>query len=250
MKSFFQNQFDALVDSPNQSRFWWHSLPLPDGRRINGYHQDKDLQLKMWRAMEIANDGGLAGKRVLDIGANDGFFTVAASMAGAKEVTAIDAVWETWPQNIKYSTEIWNVSTEIFTGDFRAYEFGQRYDVIFFLGVLYHLEDVFSCMKRLDQLLEAQGTIYLETQMSQIPSDLPIFEYASDIYPTGARQDKENLGAVGISNYLFPNEHAIRNLAYTYNFRCEALNGPHNLYTQENPARKLYKFIKNGVSSL
>jgi len=250
MKSFFQNQFDALVNSPNQSRFWWHSLPLPDGRRINGYHQDKDLQLKMWRAMQIANDGGLAGKRVLDIGANDGFFTVAAAMAGAKEVTAIDAVWETWPQNIKYSTEVWNVSAEIVTGDFRGYEFGQRYDVIFFLGVLYHLEDVFTCMARLAQLLEARGTIYLETQMSQIPSDLPIFEYASDIYPTVACQDKANMGAVGISNYLFPNEHAIRNLAHSYNFQCEALEGPHNLYTQENPARKFYKFIKNGVSSL
>ena len=93
---FFQNRSDKLVDSPNQSEIWWHSIPLPDGSRINGYHKDKDLQFKMWRAMKIANSGGLAGKRVLDIGANDGFFTLAALMAGAQEVTAIDAGWGTW----------------------------------------------------------------------------------------------------------------------------------------------------------
>ena len=34
--------------------------------------------------MQIVDKDGLAGKRVLDIGANDGFFTVAAIMAGAQ----------------------------------------------------------------------------------------------------------------------------------------------------------------------
>jgi hypothetical protein len=81
MKPFFQDRFERLVESPNQSQFWWHSLPLPTGDRINGYNQDKDLQFKQWRAMQIADKDGLAGKRVLDIGANDGFFTVAAIMA-------------------------------------------------------------------------------------------------------------------------------------------------------------------------
>jgi hypothetical protein len=46
-----------------------------DGNRVNGNNPDKSLQLKMWRAMQIADAGGLARKRVLDVGANDGFFT-------------------------------------------------------------------------------------------------------------------------------------------------------------------------------
>ena len=250
MNPFFQNRFDKLVDSPNQSEIWWHSLPLPDGNRINGYNPDKDLQFKMWRAMQIANNGGLAGKRVLDIGANDGFFTLAALMAGAQEVTAIDAGWGTWPQNIQYASQVWHVTPKFITADFRVFAFQQRYDVIFFFGVLYHLEDVFSCMKTLGQLLEAQGVIYLETQMSQMQSDLPIFEYASDIYPTIAHQDKQALSGVGISCYLFPNEHAIRNLAYSYDFQCEALDGPHNLYTIENPSRRFYKLFRPSHSSI
>lgn len=241
---FFQDRLVTLVDSPNQSELWWHSIPLPDGNRINGYNPDKDLQLKMWRAMKIANRGGLAGKRVLDIGANDGFFTLAAFMAGAQDVTAIDSGWGTWPQNIQYASQIWQVSPKIITGDFRTYDFQERFDVIFFLGVLYHLENVFSCMKKLDQILEAQGIIYLETQMSMVQSDLPVFEYASDIYPTIARQDKPALSGTGISNYLFPNEHAIRNMAYSYDFQCEALEGPHNLYTISQPTRRFYKLSK------
>src|SRR5512147_913582 len=97
MQSFFQDHYTRLVDSPNQAEIWWHSLPLPDGSRINGYNPDKDFQFKMWRAMQIPNRGGLQGKRVLDIGANDGFFTIAALKAGAAEATAIDMDWGTFP---------------------------------------------------------------------------------------------------------------------------------------------------------
>jgi len=246
--SFFQSTFAELVESPNGSRIWWHSMPLPDGLRISGHHDDKDLQLKMWRALQIANNDGLAGKSVLDIGANDGFFTLAALMAGAETVTALDATWETWPANIRYASDIWGVEPEIVTADFRTYPFSRAYDVIFFLGVLYHLEDVFGCLKKLDDLLAYDGVIYLETQMSQIVSDLPLFECASDIYPTIAPQNKRALSGVGIANYLFPNEHAVRNLAYSYDFECEALDGPENPYTAQNPTRRIFR-LSRGTST-
>jgi hypothetical protein len=55
-------------------------MPLPDGTRISGENPDKDLQFKKWRALNIPSDDGLAGKSVLDIGANDGFLTLAAAM--------------------------------------------------------------------------------------------------------------------------------------------------------------------------
>jgi SAM-dependent methyltransferase len=241
---FFQSTFTELIESPNGSRIWWHSMPLPDGLRISGQHHDKDLQLKMWRALKIANNGGLAGRSVLDIGANDGFFSLAALMAGADKVTAIDATWETWPANIRYASDMWRLEPEIVTADFRTYPFSHSYDVIFFLGVLYHLEDVFGCMTRLSDLLVKDGVIYLETQMSQIVSDLPVFECASDIYPTIAPQNKRALSGVGIGNYLFPNEHAVRNLAYSYDFECEPLDGPANLYTAQNPTRRIFRLSR------
>ena len=41
------------------------------------------------------------------------------------------------------------------------------------------LEDVFNFMRLLCGLLANQGTIYMETQMSAIQSELPIFETPS-----------------------------------------------------------------------
>ena len=130
MEPFFQTSYKALVESPNGASLWWHSLPLPDGNRVNGHNPDKDLQFKMWRAMQIPEAGGLAHKRVLDVGANDGFFTVAAVMAGARAVTAVDMEWSTWPMNIDYACRTWKVDPEIVSGDFMTHGLAGVYDVI------------------------------------------------------------------------------------------------------------------------
>jgi hypothetical protein len=49
MHPYFQTSIPALTELPNRN-MWWHSLPLPDGTRIDSVHADKDLQFKMWRA--------------------------------------------------------------------------------------------------------------------------------------------------------------------------------------------------------
>jgi SAM-dependent methyltransferase len=243
LKGFFQRAYLRLIDSPN-GEYWWHSMPLPDGNRISGAHQDKDLQIRMWDALLIPSAGGLSGKRVLDIGANDGFFSLAAQAAGAGSVTSIDKDWNTWPRNINYASQVWQASLDVVTGDFRTIEFSGRFDVILFLGVLYHLEDVFGAIRRLHSWLVDHGTLYVETQVTNVKNDLPIFEYASDVYPTIAHQDKASLSAVGISNYLFPNPQAVFNLAYSYGFSCELLGGSNNTYTARNPFRHIYRLTK------
>ena len=87
MEPFFQTELRKLTTSPNQ-QIWWHSMPLPDGSRIDSVHPDKDLQFKMWSALGLVREG-ITGKNVLDIGAADGFFSIAASKAGAATVTSI-----------------------------------------------------------------------------------------------------------------------------------------------------------------
>jgi Methyltransferase domain len=243
--SFFEPSYRQLVHQPN-GHPWWHSLPLPDGDRIAGVNPDHNLQLKMWQAFGIDAANGLRSRKVLDIGANDGFFTIASALAGADHVTAINnADWgPTYPDNLAYGTERWGVAPEILIGDFRTHAYTLRYDVILFLGVLYHLENVFAAMALLRGLLVDGGEMYLETQLSQIDSPLPLYEAASDIYPTIARQDKGNLGRSGLSNFLFPNEAAIRNLAHAYDFACENLGGVRAAYTRENPTRGVFRLTK------
>ena len=216
-------------------------MPLPDGNRIAGAHADVDVQFKLWDSLRLYTCG-LAGKRVLDIGANDGFFTIAALLAGACKVTAINTADEaTFPENLQFAAEQWEVTPEIIVDDFQTYPFKRGYDVIFFLGVLYHLENVFGAVKRLRDLLNDNGMLYLETQMSLIDSPVPVYEAASDSYPTIAKQYKEHLHRAGISNFLIPNEAAIYNLAFSYDFACERLT---STYTEHYPDRGVFRLRK------
>jgi SAM-dependent methyltransferase len=243
-EGFFQSSYKNLVKSPNE-RFWWHSMPLPNGDRVDGNHPDKEIQLKFWQGLKINNRDGLKGKTVLDVGANDGFFTLAALAAGAAKATAIDTtLWGTFPHNLQFASELWKATPEVIVHDYRNYAFPETYDVIFYFGVLYHEENVFEAIRFLRTLLKDGGLLYIESQMSQIQSELPLFESASDIYPTVAKMGREGLEMVGISNYLFPNDAAMFNLAQSYGFQCEALQGEHNPYSTEHPTRCLYKFVK------
>lgn len=219
-------------------------MPLPNGDRVNGNNQDKFLQHKMWDALGL-EPGSLAGKSVLDIGANDGFFSIAALMVGAKTVTSLNSAdWSTWPQNISFACDIWNVKTEIITGDFRTYVFNQKFDIILFLGVIYHVQDVFGAINLLGDLLAPGGSMYIETHITNIESQLPIFEVASDFYKTSAPQGRESVSQVGISNFLLPNVQAIQQLALTYDLKFEHLNWDKNVYSKENPWRQMFKLGK------
>jgi 2-polyprenyl-3-methyl-5-hydroxy-6-metoxy-1,4-benzoquinol methylase len=235
---FFAPTYRNLVHRPN-GRAWWHSMPLPDGDRVEGAHADRNVQLKLWQTLDLERDGSVAGKRVIDIGANDGYFTIAAILAGADRVTAINTSdLRNYPHNLQFAAKQWEVNPEVVVGDFLTHSLDGGYDLILCLGVLYHLENVFLGIRQLRGLLNCNGALYLETQMSQIESALPLYESASDIYPTIAPQNKGRLDKTGISNFLFPNEAAVINLAHSYDLVCERLEG---IYTADYPSRGLFK---------
>jgi tRNA (mo5U34)-methyltransferase len=114
---------------------WYHSFELPDGTRREG-HNTLEILRERWARFPLP--ASLAGRRVLDIGAWDGWFSFEAERRGAA-VVAIDCV------------EIANFR-EIHTAlesqvDYRILDFYEvpqaglgRFDYVFFLGVLYHLK--------------------------------------------------------------------------------------------------------------
>src|SRR5450432_4453857 len=67
---------------------WYHSLELPDGQVIQGLQTIEQLRLRL---AQFPIPADLTGKRVLDIGAWDGWFSFEAERRGA-EVTAVDCV--------------------------------------------------------------------------------------------------------------------------------------------------------------
>lgn len=235
MNAFLSRAAAESISSPN-GEAWWHSAPVPGGRRIRGAHADLDRQFKMWDAMQMPD---LSGKRVLDIGANDGFFSVAAATLGA-EVTSINSSdWPTWPKNIRYLSEQWGVSPNLVTGDFRTHDFKRgTFDVILLLGVIYHVENVFGVMRQLKSMLAPGGVLYVETHLSPIGGDIPVWEAASDVFPTSAPQGKQQIGQVGLSNFLLPNVNAVNNLADSYGLACRPLLD--NAYCAEDASRGMF----------
>jgi tRNA (mo5U34)-methyltransferase len=114
---------------------WYHSFELPGGTRIEGYVQIDTLRQRYARFPIPAN---LTGKRVLDIGAWDGWFSFEAEMHGA-EVTAIDCV------EIANFLEIQKkLASRVSYRILDFYELPEAglgaFDFVFCLGILYHLK--------------------------------------------------------------------------------------------------------------
>src|SRR5687767_338660 len=69
-----------------QSSGWWHSIDLGDGRVTPGVRSQQELW-NLYSCFQLPED--LSGKRVLDIGCWDGYFSFEAERRGA-DVTAVD----------------------------------------------------------------------------------------------------------------------------------------------------------------
>ena len=116
-------------------RGWYHSFDLPDGTHLEGIIP---LETLKWRWARFPLPAVLKGKRVLDTGAWDGWFSFEAERRGA-EVTAIDCV------EIPHFLEIHEkLSSRV---DYRILDFYELteaglgvFDYVFFLGILYHLK--------------------------------------------------------------------------------------------------------------
>ena len=163
--------------------FFYHSIDCGDGLITPG-HQSAELLRDQLTLMRVPP---LSGKTVLDIGAWDGYFSFAAESLGAERVMALDHyVWSmnlerqqayyrecrdkgvsprpyhliprnwnpgTLPGKIGFDTvhHLRNSRVEQFVGDFMTIdplEIG-TFDIVFFLGVLYHLEEPLLGLKRL-----------------------------------------------------------------------------------------------------
>lgn len=221
---FLRTGTPQLIDPPND-RFWFQSMPLPDGTRVRGASADPAREPNLWRACFGPDRDCLGGKTVLDVGANDGYFTLAALLCGAAGVNAVNTpelAHGTFPHNLKYAARKWGLHPEITAADFLTLPTDRKYDVILFFGVLNHLESVHAGVRHLERLLAPGGRIFVETPVSEAVGHVPIMEVASDVFG-GVPQFRAGLTTVGNSNYLVPNELAVRAVAATHGLIVDPL---------------------------
>lgn len=129
---------------------WFHSFSLPDGKVVNGI---KSLDVLSAEA-DIFFSDSLNGKSVLDIGAWDGFFSFEAERRGASRVLATDHFCWSGPGwgtrkgfDLIHDTlrsRVDSLDVDVLALD--PERLGQ-FDVVLFLGVLYHVKDPYSCLE-------------------------------------------------------------------------------------------------------
>ncbi|WP_010184544.1 class I SAM-dependent methyltransferase [Sphingomonas sp. PAMC 26605] len=196
---------------------WFHSFELQDGKTIDGV---KPLEIQKAEA-DIFFAGGLEGKAVLDIGAWDGFFSYEAERRGAARVLATDHYcwsgpgWGTrkgfdWMHNALHSS-VESLDVDVLSLDPSA--LGQ-FDVVLFLGVLYHVKDPYACLEAAARMCSDHLIIETVTALQNEP--LP----AMRLYKPG------ELGG-DPTNFWAPNLPALELMLITFGFtRIEAVPSP------------------------
>jgi tRNA (mo5U34)-methyltransferase len=142
--------YDRRVKQLAQSvteRFRYHSIELPDGSVLPGLQSVEHLR---WRLSLFGLPEDLRGKRVLDIGAWDGWFSFECERRGA-DVVAVDCVeLDTFLE----AKELLGSRVEYLALDMAeltAQRLG-RFDIVLFLGVLYHLRHPLLGLERVLEL--------------------------------------------------------------------------------------------------
>lgn len=157
-----------------ESRFRYHSIELPDGTVLPGLQSVEHLR---WRLGLFGLPEDLRGKRVLDIGAWDGWFSFECERRGAI-VVAVDCVeLDTFLE----TRDMLGSKVEYLTLDMNelsAKRLG-KFDVVLFLGVLYHLRHPLMGLERVVELstnLALIESFVIEREARAVPSVMEFYE--------------------------------------------------------------------------
>ena len=117
---------------------WFHNLDLR-GVRTAPEHFLGDYPSFKWRRFEAAIPADLTGLSVLDVGCNAGFFSIEMKRRGAARVVGIDSD-EGYLAQARFAAEVSGVTLELQQlSVYQVAELRERFDVVLFMGVLYHL---------------------------------------------------------------------------------------------------------------
>ncbi len=134
----------------------YHSFLLPNGKVAEG---SMSLAWQQQRIESFRLPENLSGKRVLDIGPWDGYYTFEMERRGA-EVTAVDVVdLDTFRSlHRAFGSSATYIQAELY--DLDPAELG-TFDIVLCLGVLYHLKHPFLAMEKLCAL--TSGVCIIDT---------------------------------------------------------------------------------------
>lgn len=182
-------------------RTWFHTFEFSNG--VTGHANDPSPD----KVRFMGFPDSFEGLTVLDIGAFDGYFSFEAARRGAADVLATDELVWNWPgqtsrSNFEFVREHTGLPVRdqvIKVEDLSPEAVGGEFDVVLFLGVLYHAPDPLGYLKRVRSITRKYALV--ETVVDMLHIDRPALGY----YPG------EYLNGDG-SNFFGPNMLALEGL--------------------------------------
>jgi tRNA (mo5U34)-methyltransferase len=234
---FSKPELEAMA---NSVPLWFHSIHLGQGVVTKGFCSANELEHKI----ELLGLPDLKGKTVLDINAWDGFFSFEAERRGASRVVALDQYmwameplehyeyWKTYkeqkltpqpyhtmpyykpdllPGKAGFDTahKALGSNVEVAVGDFMKMDLSQlgTFDICFYLGSLYHMEDPLRALRRLFSVTRELAII--ETEAAEFPPfrEVALCEFFESNELNG-----------DVSNWWAPNERALQGMCRAAGF--------------------------------
>lgn len=186
---------------------WWHPIDLGGGLVTPG------IDVTPGRLIEIRMPEDLSGLTVLDIGAWDGFFSFEAERRGARRVLATDSYsWDGGGWGTKKAFELARraLGSRVEDKSIDVLDLSPEtvgvFDVVLFLGVLYHMRHPLLALERVASVTTRQ--LIMQTQVDMLAVPRPAMAF----YPGN------ELGG-DPTNWFGPNPAAVRAMLETVGFR-------------------------------
>jgi tRNA (mo5U34)-methyltransferase len=159
---------------------WYHNLNLRGIQTAPG-HFLGDYPAVKWRRFAHAIPADLTGRTVLDIGCNAGFYALEMKRRGADRVVGIDAE-EVYLAQARFAAEV--AALDVEWRRLSVYDIGhlrERFDLVLFLGVLYHLRHPLLALDLLHRhavkdRLVVQSLLRGSTEVAPVADDYPFEE--------------------------------------------------------------------------
>lgn len=153
---------------------WYHEIEIKDGITTNAVdayevdgkyitHSSSKDHWNQKNIFSVLDKIDFKNKKVLDIGCRDGLFSFYADKRGASEIIAIDN--DLSKGATEFLIPYFNSKVKMYQKnlyDISEDDYG-KFDVIIFVGVLYHLRYPFYSFKKIKEILNENGKLIIET---------------------------------------------------------------------------------------
>lgn len=189
---------------------WFHNLDLGGVQTAPDHFLGDYPQIK-WQQFSFAVPEDLTGKSVLDVGCNAGFYSIQMKRRGAARVVGIDTD-EKYLAQARFAAKVSNAEIEFRKlSVYRVQELREQFDLVLFMGVLYHLRHPLLALELLHEyvvadLLVAQSLLRGSKEHMNFPRDFPFWEqqvFERDEFPR--MYFVENRFANDPTNWWIPN---------------------------------------------